>query len=92
MATSKCPNPKCVNQTFEVVARQLSGMYVSVNLVQCAKCGVVVGVIDSTHIEDIQRSVQALEYDYLTDIEGEILEIHNTLKRIAAALRIPLPP
>lgn len=44
MAVSRCPN--CDKDTFELKAVVPKGSRFKISLVQCASCGVVVGVTD----------------------------------------------
>lgn len=59
MAQSNCP--KCNGTHFEGVEKSISGLKYSVTLVQCAECGCVIGVLNTSimtkHINDMARQL-----------------------------------
>jgi hypothetical protein len=55
MAVSKCM--KCDNTTFESVACKMSNQKVEFTFVQCAKCGGVVGVIDTASLKLVGNAI-----------------------------------
>jgi len=51
MAQSKCPNPQCDSTNFELAPRiKPTHSTFELSFVQCAKCGAVIGVLESNNI------------------------------------------
>lgn len=50
MSSSKCSNPNCSSQSFEIKEVKLGKSKYPYSFVQCSSCGVVVGVIDSRNL------------------------------------------
>lgn len=51
MATSTCP--KCTSTKFELKTSEIEGARFNVNLIQCASCGAVVGVVDYYNVPNL---------------------------------------
>jgi len=66
MAESKCP--KCNHTKFELKAHRLGTGGYSYNLVQCASCGTVVGVVDDRNIPHMLGMI----LKHLEDIESRL--------------------
>lgn len=65
MAESKCGS--CGNGTFEARSTKVRDLPTTSQFVQCAKCGVVVGVVEGV---DPFRAIQALEERLSTQIKA----------------------
>jgi len=72
MATSKCPN--CSGTAFEIVTGTFTPPSYTLLFVQCASCGTVVGVSDSTNVSAVldaqNKAIKKI---------AEVLNIHVSL-------------
>ena len=66
MAQSKCPNTNCQGISFEAKTVELEGYIYGVKLIQCSKCGTVVGVLP---FHDTAHTVSELSSELFTEIE-----------------------
>ena len=102
MALPKCPNQNCPsNKTagrtfFEFFEDTPSGSRYSLYLIQCTKCGTVIGYKDTKHVPDyvmkIKDSVDEIltkiqTYPYNTSLSSEIDNIKQDISRILFLLQ-----
>jgi hypothetical protein len=59
MAISHCP--KCNNIGFEVQETAVTNSEQKIRLVQCSKCGAVVGAMDSLAEDDVRKLMEAVK-------------------------------